>query len=920
MAEPSTRMVTFQKESLDARPNALPRELTSFVGREREVDEVKRLLATTSLLTLTGSGGSGKTRLSQRVAADLAESYPDGLWLVELAPLGDDALVPQAVASALGIREQPGRALTDTLIDVLRPRNALLLLDNCEHLVAVCAVLADSLLRACPRLGILATSREPLVVAGETVWRVPPLAMPDLPNEPSIAGRAARVGQAEAVRLFEDRARAASPSFKVTDQNAAAVAQICRRLDGIPLAIELAAARVRGLAPEQLAARLDDHLRLLTGGSRAALLRHQTMRALVDWSYELLSEPERVLFRRLSVFAGGWTLDAAERACADASPRSGQAPPSCSRQAIEPEDVMGLLLQLVDRSLVLADDHLDELDGEPGTRYRLLETLRQYGAEKLREDGEEHAARARHLAWCLELVTTEGGVALHGPDGTARARRLETEHDNFRVALGWSLSSATSPAEKLVGLRITALLWELWWMHAHLSEGDRWLTTALAADVGDHDDARRIRARALVGAALLTGLLREWDRSSAYNQETFALVDEDEDPYTMAYAIALAGIAAEMRGDHDGAIPYYERGLEFARAKGLDWLAGWGLGHFGRMALDRGEYQQATALLEESIVLLRRAGDRHGMTWSLLTLARVAERTGDLVRANAIFEEGLTVAREYGDRLVVAWFLGSLGRVARGQGDYARATSLIEQSLAVSRDVGDRWGATWALRSLGRVALAQHDYQRAAALFEECLVLCRDLRGRRRHVSYSLHHLGTIASLHGHPERAVRLYGASDLVRTASGWTLAPSDLAERERRLAEARQALGTEQVAAAWAAGQALSLDDAIELGLASPPVETPPVYAPPPALSQTLQPQPPAATPPPPSPLSARELEVAALLARGLTNRQVAAVLVISDRTASTHVAHILDKLNFSSRSQIAAWAAEHGLTAPAAPSGP
>ena len=375
--------------SLDAHPNNLPRELTSFVGREREVDEVRRLLVTTRLLTLTGSGGVGKTRLSQRVAADLGPSFPDGIWLVELAGLGDPSLLAQVVASVLGVREQPGRALLDTLIDVLRPRTCLLLLDNCEHLVEACAALADSLLRACPGLILLATSREPLGIAGETVWRVPPLTMPDASGDAATSDDTSALAQYEAVRLFEERARAALPAFTLTGQNGPAVAQICRRLDGIPLAIELAAARVRGVAPEQLADRLDDRFRLLTGGSRTALARHQTLRALVDWSYELLSEPERVLFCRLSVFAGGWTLDAAEEVC--------------SGGGIEPADILGLLLQLVDRSLVLAEEQPIQAGGLSPVRYRLLETLRQYGAEKLRDTGDALVLRTRHLDWSPRL-------------------------------------------------------------------------------------------------------------------------------------------------------------------------------------------------------------------------------------------------------------------------------------------------------------------------------------------------------------------------------------------------------------------------------------------------------------------------------------------------------------------------------------
>lgn len=421
----------------DAHPNNLPRELTSFVGREREVAEVKRLLGMTRLLTLTGSGGVGKTRLVLRVASDLVGAFPDGVWLVELAGLGDPTLVPQATASALGVREQPGRSLLDTLIDVMRPRTCLLVLDNCEHLVAACATLANGLLRTCPGLTLLATSREPLGIAGESVWRVPPLTLPDGSGDDALADSPSTLARYEAIRLFEERARAALPAFSLTNQNAPAVVQICRRLDGIPLAIELAAARSRGLAPEQLSTRLNDRFRLLTGGSRTALARHQTLRALVDWSYELLSEPERVLLQRLSVFAGGWTLDAAEVVCAG--------------DDLETGDVLELLLQLVDRSLVLAED--TDAGRTPGVRYRLLETLRQYGAEKLYEAGDEDVMRGRHLSWCLGLAEV-AGPSLRSRGTTDQDRRLDVEHDNLRAALGWSLMSETSDEIRFRGQQL----------------------------------------------------------------------------------------------------------------------------------------------------------------------------------------------------------------------------------------------------------------------------------------------------------------------------------------------------------------------------------------------------------------------------------------------------------------------------------
>ncbi len=449
-------------------PNNLPQQVTSFIGRGKEVAEVKTLLEATRLLTLAGAGGAGKSRLSLQVAADLLDRYFDGVWLVELAPLSDPALVPQAVADALGVREEPGKPIARTLTEWLRPKRLLLILDNCEHLVAACAALAADLLRNCPQARLLTSSREPLGVAGETVHRLPSLELPDLRRVQTVGG----VSQYEAVRLFIDRAQAARPDFSVTDANAPAVAQVCVHLDGIPLAIELAAARVRSLSAEEINARLDRRFRLLTGGARTLLPRQQTLQALIDWSHDLLTDAEKVLLRRLSVFAGGWTLAEAEAVCTDGD--------------ISDLDVLDLLTSLSDKSLVIA-----EARGS-GTRYRLLETLRQYADDRLQQAGGQETMRGRHRERFFALAR-EAEPQLEGPGRAGWLDRLGADLDNLRAALDDGLArAATDQALAVRVIQAVAALRALWQARALRREGHAYAEAALTvnAQVRDSDEAK----------------------------------------------------------------------------------------------------------------------------------------------------------------------------------------------------------------------------------------------------------------------------------------------------------------------------------------------------------------------------------------------------------------------------------------------
>jgi predicted ATPase len=584
----------------------LPIARTSFVGREREVLEVKRLLAMTRLLTLTGVGGSGKTRLALRVASDLAGAYPDGAWLVELAALSEGELVPQAVARALSVREGPNRPLIETLEEDLRSRRMLLVLDNCEHLVEAAARLVDALLGKCPRLRVLATSREALDVAGEVTWTVPSLSVPGPRHAPTTE----ELEGYESARLFIERARQRDPSFVLTPRNARAVAQICRRLDGIPLAIELAAARAGVLSAEKIAERLDDSLRLLTGGGRSAVPRHQTLRATLDWSHELLAGPERKLFGRLSVFAGGWTLEAAEAVGAG--------------DGIEGGDVLDLLGRLVDKSLVMVE--------EGALPYRMLEPVRQYAQERLEAGGEAQRARERHAEHYLALAEA-AEPELMGPDQASWLERLGIEHGNLRAALSWALDAEETGERAEIGLRLAAALGRFWNAHSP-SEGLGWLERGLA-----RGGAPPVRAKALKGAGWIAIWQGDYEEAVTMLEEGLASFKELEDKSSVATLLFELGTAVVHRGDH-GRVKALRQEAEALRPELSDRRAIAELLIFlGQAALVEGDHDRAVAHFEEGLTLSRELEDTWNIAMCSCSLGVTALARGDHERAAAPFEE-----------------------------------------------------------------------------------------------------------------------------------------------------------------------------------------------------------------------------------------------------------------------------------------
>jgi predicted ATPase/class 3 adenylate cyclase/Tfp pilus assembly protein PilF len=689
--------------SLNILPNNLPTQLTTFIGREREIAEVKRLLSEARLLTLTGWGGAGKTRLALQVAAEVLEGFTDGVWLVELASLSDPDFVPHTVASAVDVREQPGRPILATLCEYLRPKHVLLVLDNCEHLVAACARLADTLLRACPNLRILATSREALGIAGETTWRVPPLSLPDPRRLPPPEGLSAYA----AVRLFIERAVAVLPTFTVTNENAPWIAQVCHRLDGIPLAVELAAVRVKALSVEQIAARLDDRFRLLTGGSRTAMPHHQTLRATIDWSHDLLSDPERIVFRRLAAFAAGFTLEAAEMVCAG--------------DGVDESEVLDLLMRLVDKSLVMTE----EQDGT--ARYRLLETVQEYTRERLRKSEEAEGVQRRHRDWYLGLAE-RAGPELFGANQAAWFDRLEVEQGNLRAALRSSIERGGTEA----ALRLVGVLWRFWAVRGHFEEGSGWLKAVLEAVERNSDAPPALRAKALNVAGYLALSQGAYATARTLLEESLAIQRQLGDKAQIAISLSNLGTAVLHQGDVAMARELLEEGLTIRRESGDKVDIAGSLNDLGAVAIEQGDYAAARSLLEEALTIRRELGDKAGIAASLNNLGMVAIQQRDYAAARVFLGESLPLCREIGDKWLHALALNTLGDLTRTQGDHAAARPLYEESLAISVQLEDQRGIAYCLEGLAAVASELGQRNRAAQLFAAAEALREGSGGQLR--------------------------------------------------------------------------------------------------------------------------------------------------------------------------------------------
>jgi predicted ATPase/class 3 adenylate cyclase/DNA-binding CsgD family transcriptional regulator len=922
--------------SLDAVPNNLPLQLTSFIGREAEIAEIRRLLSSSRILTLTGSGGCGKTRLALQIAAEALEDNSDGAWWADLAPVSDPDLVPAAVAAALSIREVPSQNFTETIRNQLRDRRLLIVLDNCEHLISACSSFAEVLLLACPSVTFLATSREPLGLPGETAWRVPSLSLPSEKDHASIDA----LNQCEAVRLFIDRALKSRPNFQVTNENAPAVAHICQRLDGIPLAIELAAARARVLTPAQIAEGLADRFVLLTGGARTALPRQRTLEASVAWSHDLLSEPERIVFRRLSVFVGGFTLDAAEAVCAG--------------DGIEEVHVLDLLSQLVDRSLVQMEEE------GAAARFRLLETIRDYGRHKLSDSGEGAAVRTRHLDYYLALAE-RAEPELERAGLWVWADRLDKEHDNLRAAMDWSLhSEQAGKAQRLPGT-----LFHFWVVRNGVNEGRRRVEAALQAGAGD--PAARAKALGtasglavwaldlvaaftygeellvlgrdaadlrIIGRALMflgwRSVFADPPAAQPLLEEAVAAATEAGDTWYMSQSRIGLGFMEMQAGNFLAARQHLRQGRAIAREAGdylntresLIWL-GW-------TAVFLGELPEAESSVDEALVLVREMRDSWWTCYALLIKALVAVQRGNYGPARDLYDECLKMAGDDGNAPGIGAGLSWLGCLEYTQGELEAATAHLEEGLALARELEFNWLIANCLVFLAWVAGARGDGQAAKAHLEEAFAIARtsqlpwalgrallieakfdgaegDLDGAEgsQHealgvfaetsdtpgVIDALEALAGTAAVRESHHEAARLAGAAGSLRQTIDYARFPIQKEEYEADIAAIRAALGDEAFEQAWAEGAALSLEEAVAYASR--------------ARGERKRPSSGWAS------LTPTELEVVRLAAKGLTNPQIGEHLFISRGTAKVHLSHVFAKLSVSTRAELAAEATRRGI---------
>ena len=860
----------------------VPASFTPLVGREQDVAAACALLARPGvrLLTLLGAGGIGKTRLAMQLAMQMRERYANGVCFVALATISDPGLLLSSIAHELGLQEGGAQPLVETVQAWLGDKQFLLLLDNLEQIVSA-APLLEELLEACPRLAIVVTSREVLHLQAEHLFPVPPLALPDLAQLPERGDLA----QYAAVALFVQRAQAILPGFQLTTSNRQVIAEICVRLDGLPLALELAAARVRVLPPQALLARLSQRFQVLTGGWRTMPERQQTLRSTIQWSYDLLPAQEQRLFRRLTVFVGGCTLQAVDALYSALGDGAGSQ--------------LDGVASLIDKSLL----HQTEQEREE-PRLVMLETIHEYGQEALAASGEREAARRAHALYYLNIAE-QAESRLGGPEQIRWLERLERDYDNLRAALDWSLEQAEQEKTGEVGrseiaLRLGRAIRRFWVRHGYLSEGRDFLERALARSGGASPP---VRANALIAAARIALSQGDYDQGEAWAEESLAVCRKHGDKAGAAYSLYLLAWVAWERGHAEAARAWHEESLALYREIGDKENVAYELDELARLLSKQGDYDRAYTLVEESLAIPRELGNKWGLASSLYNLAdiRLASQ-GDLALVSSLLEESAALYQEIGEREGIADALYLRGQVALRQGEAARARKLAEESLALYRKMGHRQAVAETLVLLAKVVAVQADYPAARALYEESLALCNEM-GSQVVMASCLEGLAAVILAQGQPVRAVRLLGTAEALRASADAPIQLVERAEYESLVNRAQARLTKSAFSAAWSEGRTMLLAQVLSAqGAATMPVSISP-QPPPPS---------PAKTPPGyPAGLTAREVEILRLVVQGLTDAQVAEQLVISPRTVNWHLTSIYGKLAVSSRSAATRYAIEHRL---------
>jgi predicted ATPase/class 3 adenylate cyclase/DNA-binding CsgD family transcriptional regulator len=860
--------------TLDIRLNNLSVQLTSLIGREQEVARVSALLQRPDvrLVTLTGTGGIGKTRLGLQVATELLDSFANGTYFVSLAPITDPPVVIQTIAHALGLEHQHVKHHMPTehieyLKAFLHNKQLLLLLDNFEQVVSAAPELTE-LLTACLNLKILVTSRAVLHIQGEYEYPVPPLA---LPQRTQLSANE-DLSQYAAVALFLERALAVKPDLAVTQANMQAIAAICVHLDGLPLAIELAAARIKLLPPRALLQRMTHRLDVLTGGVRGAPARQQTLRNTIEWSYNLLDAAEQRLFRRLSVFTGNFTLEAVESLS--------------STYADETGLTLDGVTSLIDKSLLLQIEREGE---EP--RLLMLETIREYGLEVLAASGEEEITRKAYIAYYLELAE-RAGPELVGRQQAAWLDRLEREHTNLQAALHWSVAQGRARHDMTVALRLGVALRNFWLVHGPYSEGRNFLEQALAASEGV---AVPLQAKALYTAANLAFILSDHDRAEALCQESLKLFRELEDRPGMAFALYL--LAWISRDNIKVDIAMVEEALELFKEIGDREYVAWSFYTLGFFDGLRGEYTRACTWIEESLFLHKEIENKRGIAFSLIAWAQIYYYSqSNQATMNTLLNESLALFRELDDKTGIAYSRLLQGQLSFVQGDAAKAALLIKESLVIYRELGTQQGIAEALCQLARVGTAQGDDMRAYTLYEESLAIARDVKMKEL-IASCLEGIAEVATIQGKFAWAAQLWGCAEVLREAVSVPIPFVDRANYERLITNVRAQLGDKAFSTVWAEGRMMTAEQVLAMS-EQEGVQPPATIA---AISSSSY----------PAGLTRREVEVLGLVAKGLTNFEIAQELGISEKTIAHHLTHIFNKTTSENRASAAAYAIRHGL---------